>query len=384
MADGDFAYQDLGHEEAVDEALVYQDTLAKLQAKLAEKGLTVSMESWQHPTTVPKVSGLAAMMQKFNAGATAAGISLQKLATALDVPVSVISPPKPDCTCGTSVETYDGPDHECPTHGQCASTGHEPGPDGGCHCGAVPEPEVGKVLQGPDGVTQMWDGEKWVLAVDPAPPKAEPLKGPLATFFLPKDATVHFLHNPGDVVASALISENGSGLGMEISHADGWNAPDADPVGDVQKAAKWFKEHKTTSFSYNAGVLSSEMMKLLYGFDPAEEPVHQSFPEVSTATGGAKFPTGPVSTAETVYWLDQLADAQAASEPEELPALFQPELTPAAQVVSSGMFCTACNEHWNEHQGDPVACDSGGYVRPALPHEEKAWRLRQQQKALGS
>lgn len=346
MADGsDFDYVDLGHEEAVDEALVYQDAVASLQAKLSKLSdvkITVDTSGWN--------ATIAALSEQMKPAVQAAGISAQKLAAAFSVPLPILGPlAGPDCTCGKSVETYDGPDIDCPSHGQCAAAGHETGPDGGCHCGAVPAPEAGKVMQGPDGVIQMWDGEKWVLAVDPAKPseptdlatavkkakaamEAQPLKGPLATFSMAKDGKLTLLSD---------LHWTPTGNGMKITYAGDWN-PDTATDEDL-KEIQQLPEPSTISF--NAGTIDPETVKLLMGF--------------------------PIDTVSTE------------PEPEEIPALFQDDLPPAAQVVSSGMWCMACNEHWNEHQGDPVACDSGGYVRPALPHEEKAWRDRQQQKAQG-
>jgi hypothetical protein len=36
-----------------------------------------------------------------------------------------------------------------------------------------------------------------------------------------------------------------------------------------------------------------------------------------------------------------------------------------------GWFCTACDLHMTVHKGDPVACDSGGWCRPATSAEHK-------------
>jgi hypothetical protein len=40
-----------------------------------------------------------------------------------------------------------------------------------------------------------------------------------------------------------------------------------------------------------------------------------------------------------------------------------------------GWFCDACQVHWNAHTGDPVACESGGYVRQATSAEHKLMLL---------
>ena len=40
--------------------------------------------------------------------------------------------PETKCTCSRSILTYDGPNVDCPHHGQCASYGHP------CHCDATP------------------------------------------------------------------------------------------------------------------------------------------------------------------------------------------------------------------------------------------------------
>lgn len=42
------------------------------------------------------------------------------------------------------------------------------------------------------------------------------------------------------------------------------------------------------------------------------------------------------------------------------------------------LWCTACDVHWMSHKGDPVACESGGWLRPSTPLEDKNWLARQQ------
>jgi hypothetical protein len=50
---------------------------------------------------------------------------------------------------------------------------------------------------------------------------------------------------------------------------------------------------------------------------------------------------------------------------------------PAAEYPSTehravyGWYCTACCEHWSVHKGDPVGCESGGWLRPATSAEHK-------------
>lgn len=56
------------------------------------------------------------------------------------------------------------------------------------------------------------------------------------------------------------------------------------------------------------------------------------------------------------------------SVPPSAPKTFQPPY---------GWFCTACKVHWSRHTGDPVACDSGGYVREASSAEHKLALLQQ-------
>jgi hypothetical protein len=40
-----------------------------------------------------------------------------------------------------------------------------------------------------------------------------------------------------------------------------------------------------------------------------------------------------------------------------------------------GWWCSACGEHWDVHKGDPVGCESGGWLRPATSAEHKAMTL---------
>lgn len=83
---------------------------------------------------------------------------------------------------------------------------------------------------------------------------------------------------------------------------------------------------------------------------PVHEPLHASLPEFSTTKGGVKF--------DHELWAD------GTWKPAE-EALFDPTEAPY------GWFCTICEEHMSVHEGDPVACDSGGYVRPATSAEHK-------------
>jgi hypothetical protein len=126
-------------------------------------------------------------------------------------------------------------------------------------------------------------------------------------------------------------------------------------------------------------------------FEVDGPPMHQSFPQVSVQKGGVKFPK-PVSTGlcgcgcdTPVEQHDELCppgkhDLSAhlpdtwydeAGQPIEEP-LFEPVPEPPIHPLAH-LWCTACDVHWMAHKGDPVACDSGGYLRPSTPLEDKQY-----------
>jgi hypothetical protein len=89
---------------------------------------------------------------------------------------------------------------------------------------------------------------------------------------------------------------------------------------------------------------------------PVYKPLHAALPEFSVKKGGVKF--------DHELW------AEGTWEPAE-EKLFDPSEAPY------GWFCTVCCEHMIVHTGDPVACDSGGYLRPATSAEHKLAMLQQ-------
>jgi hypothetical protein len=51
----------------------------------------------------------------------------------------------------------------------------------------------------------------------------------------------------------------------------------------------------------------------------------------------------------------------------------------AEEKPSSRLWCHFHGQHWDdpEHMGgDLIACDSGDWIKPALPHEEKLWQAK--------
>jgi hypothetical protein len=319
----EFSHADLDHLELFDANLAAQQKLAELQAKLAAKGMTVSADPvWNTPLTVA-CPDLAPMMAGITSAAHSATEIMKKMAAAFDVPVEALCTAAQAAQAATAKVTF--PENEPVT------------------------------MQGPDGVLQHWNGSQWVVAVDPAPPKIAHTAQEAVT-----DLAVN-----GEAFVQGYTDDHGT---FHLTQPITWSEPDSSPVEDVQKAMQAMKD-KTFTVDLHPAPMSPEMVKLLYGFDPAEDPIHQSLPEMPVST--AKVVFSPLVWAET---------GEPDYDEEDVPALFADDPDPDDGIDSSGNWCMACNTHWNDHPGDPVACYSAGYVRPALPHEEKAWRARQKAK----
>lgn len=101
----------------------------------------------------------------------------------------------------------------------------------------------------------------------------------------------------------------------------------------------------------------------------APAPLHASFPEVPTETKKIKYAlphawpadgtqhTGP----DGAVWEFHLAGGW----------IIVQDLASPIDRAPYGWYCTACNEHWSVHKGDPVGCESGGWLRPATSAEHK-------------
>lgn len=96
-------------------------------------------------------------------------------------------------------------------------------------------------------------------------------------------------------------------------------------------------------------------------------PLHASFPAVPTKKGGVQYTWPADGTQHTgpdgAVWEFHPAGGWRVVE---YPSVYDPK-----KMAPYGWFCTACNEHWTVHKGDPVGCDSGGWLRPATSAEHK-------------
>jgi hypothetical protein len=106
-----------------------------------------------------------------------------------------------------------------------------------------------------------------------------------------------------------------------------------------------------------------------------DKPLYASFPEVSTKKGGLKFSSFPQDAAvdpgdlhtgpDGAIWEFRVAGGWRVVE-------YPPGSTASSsQRAPYGWWCSYCGEHMLVHKGDPVACDSGGWCRPATSVEHK-------------
>jgi hypothetical protein len=110
---------------------------------------------------------------------------------------------------------------------------------------------------------------------------------------------------------------------------------------------------------------------------PDYGPLHASLPEIPTTKGGVKYPTAwpskisgwpEDSTRHTgpdgAVWEFNLSGGWIIVQQPD-------ELFGGGERAPYGWWCSACSEHWSVHKGDPVGCDSGGWLRPATSAEHK-------------
>lgn len=121
-------------------------------------------------------------------------------------------------------------------------------------------------------------------------------------------------------------------------------------------------------FDYK-GTFPTGLARIMVGLDPV--PPGQKLPVVQQWAAGQPFFWHPEHG-----WMPEeafdMAPAEAVSTgPDLLEDQPKPEIAPQAHL-----WCTACDVHWMDHKGDPVACDSGGYLRPSTPLEDKQYVAR--------
>lgn len=106
---------------------------------------------------------------------------------------------------------------------------------------------------------------------------------------------------------------------------------------------------------------------------PDSGPLHASFPVVSTQKSGVKFQSWPESVPadgtrhtgpDGAVWEFHIKGGwRVVQQPDEL--------FDGGEQAPYGWFCVYCAEHATVHGGDLVACDSGGWLRPATSAEHK-------------